>query len=107
MNTLRIIRRCLILLFALVLTRTVQAVWIEDELPKNLIKVTASSEYASQQTAKHLVDGAGLEGGLHDNDSTSKTMWHTVEQSQPTSPSAGLPTSPAWVRFDFLSPQKF
>src|ERR1035438_7967274 len=34
-------------------------------------------------------------------------MWHTTQRPAPSSAAAGLPESPAWVRFDFAQPQKF
>jgi hypothetical protein len=107
-NTMKahLILRWLILLSASIATPAVQGVWIEDEVPTNVITVTTSSEFGGQQMAKRLVDGSGMQGGVHDNDGSSRTMWHTIERPAPGSPAAGLPASPAWVRFDFSQPQK-
>ena len=77
----------------------VSAIVVEDEIPPS--KVTASSTFSAAQDAKHLVDGSGLSGDRHDNDSGAKTMWHSVEKPATSSPGAGLPAVPAWVRFDF------
>ena len=109
-NTMKapvVILRWLILLFVVIASPTVQAAWIEDEIATNVITVTASSEHGPQQTVKHLVDGSGMQGSVHDNDGSSQTMWHTAERPPPTRPAEGLPASPAWVRFDFAQPQKF
>ena len=34
-------------------------------------------------------------------------MWHSVEKPAESSPGAGLPAVPAWVRFDFAPPRSF
>ena len=94
-------------MLALAAAPAVRAVWLEEEVPTNLITVTGSSQFSAAQTPKHLVDGAGMQNGLHDNEGSSQTMWHTKQRPAPTSPGAGLPASPAWVRFDFASPQTF
>lgn len=107
MKTPLVISRWLISLFPLFAAPATHAIWIEQEIPANLITVSAASEYAPQQAAKHLVDGAGLQGGVHDNDGSGQTMWHSKEHPTPTSPAAGLAASPAWVRFDFGQPQTF
>jgi hypothetical protein len=76
---------------------------IETEVPASAIKATASNIYGSGQSPQHLIDGSGMNGNLHDNDQYANTMWHTVEQ-----PAAALIAgiqSPAWVRFDFATPQ--
>ena len=107
MKTAVMTLRWLILPFAMAASPAVRGVWIEDELPTNGITVTASSEYGPQQMARHLVDGSGMQGGVHDNNGSSDTMWHTSERPAATSAAAGLPAAPAWVRFDFAPPQKF
>ena len=76
-------------------------------IPADLITVTPSSVYSPDQAAKHLIDGAGLWGAIHDNEAGAKTMWHTAQQSAPRPPASGLAPSPAWVRFDFARPMKF
>ena len=101
-----IAKQWLILSLTTIATLSVRAVWIEDEIPQTIITVTASSEYSPAQSVRHLVDGEGMQGRLHDNSSSSHTMWHSSERPTPTSPAAGLPPSPAWVRFDFARPQK-
>lgn len=73
----------------------------------DLITVVPSSVYSPDQAAKHLVDGAGLWGAIHDNEAGAKTMWHTAWRPAPRPPASGLPASPAWVRFDFARPLKF
>ena len=83
-----------------------RAAWIEDEVPVQLITVTASSEYGSGQAVRHLVDGSGMQGGVHDNNHSADTMWHSTQHPAPSSAAAGLPESPAWVRFDFAQPQQ-
>jgi len=102
-----VILRWLILLSAMVASSAVQAVWIEDEVSTNKITVTASSQYGPEQTARHLLEGAGMQGGVHDNDGSAQTMWHSAQRPAATNPAAGLPASPAWVRFDFAQPQRF
>jgi hypothetical protein len=97
----------LILLVAMTASSPAWAVWVEDEVTANVITVTASSEFGSPQAARHLVDGAGMQGGVHDNNGSAQTMWHTTQRPAPSSAAAGLPESPAWVRFDFAQPQKF
>jgi len=84
-----------------------QATWIEEEIPANLIKVTASSQFGDGQTARHLCEEKGLRNGRHDNDGSAQTMWHTAQNPPSTSPGENLPASPAWVRFDFARPQAF
>ncbi len=107
MKTNRFIRPWLILLPAMIAGRPVGAAWIENEIPPNVITVTASSAYGTAQSARHLVDGSGLQGGMHDNNESAQTMWHSTERPAPTRAAAGLPASPAWVRFDFVPSQKF
>ena len=99
--------RALIIPLAMIASPPVQAVWIEEELPSNVVTVTASSQFGGNQMAGHLVNGAGLQNGLHDNDGSSQTMWHTTQRPTSTRAAATLPLSPAWVRFDFAQPQKF
>ena len=97
----------LTLWFLVILSPTLRAVWIENEIPADAITVVASSEFGPEQAARHLTDGSGMEGDLHDNDPSAQTMWHTAEGAAPTSAAAGLPASPAWARFDFAPPRKF
>ena len=104
MNT---IIHALVASVALTAASNVQAVWIKEEIPARLIKVTASSEYGPSQAVRHLVDGAGMQGSVHDNNGGAETMWHSTERPAETSPAAGLPASPAWVHFDFAQPQRF
>jgi hypothetical protein len=70
------------------------------------IKVTASTIYSGQQTPLHLVDGEGMVGAFHDNANQAETMWHTQNSPASQPPAAGLPPSPAWVRFDFARPKR-
>ncbi|MDB6066341.1 MAG: hypothetical protein JWR26_2549 [Pedosphaera sp.] len=81
-----------------------------DELtafvPMNLITVTVSSQYSSEQAARHLVDRSGMRDDFHDNNGSAQTMWTTVSKPALKPPSDGLPPSPAWARFDFAQPQK-
>lgn len=77
-----------------------------NALPARAVTVTASSEYKSDQTVRHLIDGSGMLGSLHDNNTYAYTMWHTPENPAPSAPAPGLPASPAWVRFDFLRPRQ-
>ena len=107
MKTAVVRLRWLVPLFAMVASPPARAVWIEDEVPANAITVTASSEFGAPQVARHLVDGSGMQDGLHDNNGSADTMWHTTQWPAPTSAAAGLPASPAWVRFDFAQPQQF
>jgi len=102
-----LILRWLIVPLALIASPPVRAAWIEEEIPADAITVTASSQFGAEQAARHLVDGSGMQNGVHDNDGSSQTMWHTTERPAPTSAAAGLPASPAWVRFDFAQPRKF
>ena len=101
------ILRWVILLIAVIASPPVWAVWIEEEIPTNAITVTASSEYNPHQGVRHLVDGSGMQGGVHDNNGSAETVWHSTERPAPTSAAVGLAVSPAWIRFDFSQPQKF
>ena len=85
------------------LTSISSAMIIETEVSSDVITITASSTYSALQPAQHLINGSGLKGDIHDNDGGAGTMWHTVE-SPATSPVVGI-QSPAWVRFDFATPQ--
>jgi hypothetical protein len=76
-------------------------------LPANLITVTASSVFSPDQIARHLVDGSGMQGSIHDNNSSAATMWQSSENPAVTAPAHGLAPSPAWVRFDFAQPSEF
>lgn len=67
---------------------------------------TASSEFAATQRAANMVNGSGLSGGRHENDGSSKNMWHTTVNPVASSPGAGLPSFPAWSRFDFDAPSQ-
>src|SRR5664279_760891 len=98
---------CVVLVFTIIASSPARAVWIEQEIPMNAVMVTASIEYSPAQTARHLIDGSGMRNGVHDNEGSAQTMWHTTERPAPTSAAADLPASPAWVRFDFKEPQKF
>ena len=84
---------------------TVQAVRIEDDIPASGIKVTASSVFSPQQDAVNLINGSGLNGDLHDNEGSARTMWHTVEN--PAAVAVAGIQAPAWVRFDFAKPETF
>ena len=53
-----VILRWLILLVAMLASPPVRAVWIEDEIPTNVITVTASSEYGP------AADGAASGGRI-------------------------------------------
>ncbi len=75
-------------------------------VPTRSITVTASSVWSQEQAPTHLVDGTGMMGTLHDNHYAAATMWHTAERPAAQPPVAGLPPSPAWVRFDFTQPQE-
>jgi hypothetical protein len=107
MKTKNIIIPWLILWLTMIAALPVRAMWIEGDVPAKLITVTASSEYARGESVRHLVDGSGMGGGVHDNNGSSETMWHSKERPATTSAVADLPASPAWVRFDFAQPQKF
>ena len=74
-------------------------------VPARMITATASSVWSQEQAPAHLVDGAGMSGTLHDNHYAAATMWHTSDRPAAQPPAAGLPASPAWVRFDFAQPQ--
>jgi hypothetical protein len=74
-------------------------------VPMNLIKVTVSSQYSSEQAGRHLVDRSGMLGNGHDNNGAAQTMWQSVQKPALIAPSTGLPPSPAWARFDFALPQ--
>jgi len=80
---------------------------LNPSIPSNVITVIASSVYSPDQVPRHLVDGSGLLGGVHDNNGAAQTMWQSSPKPAPTSPDRGLAPSPAWVRFDFAQPQKF
>jgi hypothetical protein len=81
------------------------AIPIATEVPGSEIKVTASSTFSPEQNVQHLIDGSGLTGDRHDSDRGARTMWHTTINPVPGSPAPRLPYSPAWVRFDFTTPQ--
>ncbi len=107
MKTGPVLLRWVLLSVAMIASPVLRAVWIEDEIPDHAITVAASSEFGKAPAAQHLIDGSGLTNGLHDNQGQARTMWHSTQRPEPTSPAAGLPASPAWVRFDFAPPQKF
>lgn len=99
--------RWLVVTLAMMALLPAHAVWIEEEILTNAITITASSQYGGSQSVRHLMDGSGMFGTLHDNQGSAQTMWHSTQRPQPTSAAAGLPASPAWVQFDFAPPQKF
>jgi hypothetical protein len=107
MTTGLVLWRGLLLPLAMIASTSVRAVWIEEEIPANDVTVAASSQFGPAQAARHLVDGSGMQGVVHDNHHSAQTMWHTTQRPEPTSAMAGLPASPAWVRFDFAQPRKF
>jgi hypothetical protein len=78
---------------------------LTNTIPDGLITVAASSQYSPDQAVRHLVDGSGIQFGLHDNNGSAQTMWHTVSNPAPLPPDSGLDPSPAWVRFDFAQPE--
>ncbi len=80
---------------------------LNPAIPADMISVAASSTYSPEQTAKHLVDGSGMVGAIHDNEEAGKTMWHTALPAPPKASKGGLAPSPAWVRFNFARPMKF
>ncbi|BDI34532.1 hypothetical protein CCAX7_65830 [Capsulimonas corticalis] len=80
---------------------------MNPSIPADQVTVKGSSEYSQTQQAKHLVDGAGMTGVIHDNEQGAGTMWQTALHLEATSPVAGLAPSPAWVRFDFDHPVRF
>lgn len=77
------------------------------KLPNDGVEVIASSTYSPTQDVHHLLDGAGMIAGVHDNSIPAATMWQTVDRPLPTAPAPGLPDSPAWVRFNFPKPRRF
>ena len=78
---------------------------IEEEIPGETIKTTASSQFSPPQTPQNLVNSAsGMDGLLHANAGSAQTMWHTVENPPASRAAEGAPLSPAWVRFDFDKP---
>jgi alpha-mannosidase len=97
--------RYLTTIAALLVSAQAIAIPVEIEVPAPAIKVTASSIFGSEQDVLHLIDGSGLIGESHDNESGARTMWHTDLNPQPADV-AGI-RSPAWVRFDFTTPQAF
>src|SRR5208283_2138772 len=107
LSTTRFLLRGLLLALVVLASLPTRAAWLEEEIPVTAITVTASSEFGGSQSARHLVDGSGLQNGLHDNDGSAKTMWHTIQAPPATSAATGLPASPAWVRFDFSQPRHF
>jgi len=92
MKTPVLILRGLILPLAMIASPPLRAAGIEEEVPAKVITVTASSVYSAAQAARHLVDGSAMQGGLHDNNASAQTMWHSIQQPAPTSAAAGLPT---------------
>ena len=76
-------------------------------IPASEITVTASSVHSPEQSVRHLVDGSGMIGAVHDNEGGARTMWHSGQNPASTAPATGLATSPAWVKFEFAHPQKF
>jgi hypothetical protein len=86
---------------------TTAGVTLEILVPASDLQVTASSTYTERQpikvSAQHLIDGTGMIGDRHDNHPNASTMWLT-QPNPPVTAIAGLET-PAWVRFDFATPQ--
>lgn len=85
-----IIAACLLMLALPVHGRTVR---IEETVPADEIKITASSTFGKEQDCQHLIDGSGLDGDRHDSHPIAGTMWHTTEKP-----------AEAWVRFEFARP---
>ncbi|MEI7900588.1 MAG: glycoside hydrolase family 38 C-terminal domain-containing protein [bacterium] len=81
------------------------AVNVDIEVPAAEIKPAASGAYSPSQCVANLVNGAGLNNDLHDNNGSAVTMWHTAEKPS-ASAVAGI-QAPAWVRFDFDRPEAF
>ncbi len=79
------------------------AVSADVEIPAERIRVSTSSAQGGPQAPLRLIDGSGLRGDVHDASTNGATMWQTTERPSPSSV-AGI-ESPAWVRFDFTSPQ--
>jgi hypothetical protein len=80
---------------------------IYTPLPNDGVEVQASSTYSPTQDVHHLVNGAGLNGALHDNNGPAATMWQTVDNPPASEPAPGLAASPAWVKFTFPQPRTF
>lgn len=88
----------------------VSAVLLErltPRLPTDGIEVVASSVYSETQGAKHLIDGSGMVGGVHDNSVPAATMWQSILHPALTPPGYGINASPAWVRFRLNRPLRF
>lgn len=82
------------------------AVEVADPVPSAGITAGASSAYYGPESAAHLIDNSGMDKAYgHDNHPSAGTMWHSAVNPKPSSPAAGLPESPAWVRFDFKEAQ--
>lgn len=76
-------------------------------VPMEGVELVPSSTYSPTQDVRHLIDGSGLSGGMHDNSIPAATMWQTASHPAPTVPAEGLPASPAWVRFNFPQRRAF
>lgn len=80
---------------------------IAQKINSSEITVSASSTFGSGQGAENLIDGSGIHGNTHDNNSMAFTMWHTSDSKVVPVPAEGLPSFKAWVRFDFSSQKSF
>lgn len=77
---------------------------IEESLPAT--KVEASGSFSPQQAPSNLINGSGLNSDdRHDNNGGASTMWHSEIKPAASVAAAGIPASPAWLRFDFSAPQ--
>ncbi|MEN9359135.1 MAG: hypothetical protein RL095_670 [Verrucomicrobiota bacterium] len=77
---------------------------IEEALP--VTKVEASDTFSPLQAAANLINGYGLNSeDRHDNNAGAGTMWHSGIKPAASVAAAGIPASPAWLRFDFSTPQ--
>jgi TPR repeat protein len=80
---------------------------INIPLSNDGVEVIPSSTYSPNQDVHHLIDGAGMTGGVHDNNGSAFTMWQTIDNPPATAPAPGLEPSPAWVRFNFAQQRTF
>jgi len=80
---------------------------IIQDIRETEIKVTASSQYGSEQSLVNIINGSGVSNNIHDNSGNSLTMWHTIENPNATAPVKGLVPCRGWVRFDFSTSKTF
>ncbi len=62
---------------------------------------TASSEYSDANAATQTIDGSGLLGDLHDNNSSAETMWHSKARRRSSPFHRDTARGAVWIAYEF------